>query len=94
MYTWCCVNKLSLNIAKTNYILCGNYRCERHVALRINDVNIERVETTQFLGVVIDESLNWYNHISLVKSKLAKVASVIYKVSHYIDQTLADIRRW
>ena len=81
------MNKLSLNIAKTNYILFGNYRCERHVTLRINDVNIERVEATQFLGVVIKESLNWNNHISLVKSKLAKDASVIYKVSHYIDKT-------
>ena len=56
MYTWFCVNKLSLNIAKTNYILFGNYRCERHFALPINDV-IERVEATQFLGVVIDESI-------------------------------------
>ena len=42
---------------------------------------------TQFLGVVIDESLNWNNHISLVKSKLAKVASVIYKVSHYVAKS-------
>ena len=87
MYTWFCVNKLSLNIAKPNYILFGNYRYERHVTLRINDVNFERVEATKFLGVVIDESLNWNNHISLVKSKLAKVASVIYKVSHYIDKS-------
>ena len=80
------MNKLSLNIAKTNYILFGNDMCERHVALRINDVNIERVEATKCLGVVIDESLHWNNHISLVKSKLANVASVIYKVSHYIDK--------
>ena len=43
----------------------------------INDVNIEKVEATKFLGVVIDEALNWNNHISLVKSKLAKVASGI-----------------
>ena len=80
MYTWFCVNKLSLNVAKTNYILFGNYRHEQHVALRIKDINIERVEATKFLGVIIDESLSWNNHINSVKSKLAKVSSVIYKV--------------
>ena len=87
MYTWFCVNKLSLNVAKTNYILFGNYRHEQHVALRIKDINIERVEATKFLGVIIDESLSWNNHINSVKSKLAKVSSVIYKVSHCIDRS-------
>ena len=87
MYTWFCVNKLSLNVAKTNYILFVNYRHEQHVALRIKDINIERVEATKFLGVIIDESLSWNNHINSVKSKLAKVSSVIYKVSHCIDRS-------
>ena len=87
MYTWFCVNKLSFNVAKTNYILFGNYRHEQHVALRIKDINIERVEATKFIGVIIDESLSWNNHINSVKSKLAKVSSVIYKVSHCIDRS-------
>ena len=60
---------------------------EKLVALRINDGNIYRLEATKFLGVIIDESLNWNHHISLVKSKLAKVASVIYKVIHYNDMS-------
>ena len=59
MYSWFCVNKLSLNIAKTNYVLLGNYKCEKHVALRINDVYIGRVEAMKFMDVVIDESLNF-----------------------------------
>ena len=35
---------------------------------------------------LIDEALNWNNHISLLKSKLAKVASVKYKVIDYMDK--------
>ena len=54
--------------------------------MQINDVAIERVDATKFLGVVIDQSLNWNNHINLVWSKLAKVASVLYKVRHVIDR--------
>ena len=36
--------------------------------------------------ITIDESLNWKNHINVVKSKLCKVASVLHKVSHCVDR--------
>ena len=55
--------------------------------MQINDVAIERVDATKFLGVVIDQSLNWNNHINLVRSKLAKVASVLYKVRQTIGRS-------
>ncbi|KAK2192589.1 hypothetical protein NP493_26g03050 [Ridgeia piscesae] len=50
---------------------------------------IQRVQATKFLGVLIDESLK--NHINMVKSKLSKVASVIYEVSHCIDHSSTPI---
>ena len=87
MYKWFCVNKLSLNITKTNYIVFGRYTHQQDAAIIINYVTIQRVQATTFLGVLIDESLNWKNHINMVKSKLSKVASVIYKVSHCIDHS-------
>ena len=40
MYKWFCVNKLSLNIAKTNYILFGRYTHQQHIAIIINNVTI------------------------------------------------------
>ena len=87
MYKWFCVNKLSFNIAKTNYILFGRYTHQQDAAIIINDVTIQRVQATKVLSFLIDESLNWKNHIKMVKSKLSKVASVIYKLSHCIDQS-------
>ncbi|KAK2190157.1 hypothetical protein NP493_87g00021 [Ridgeia piscesae] len=50
-------------------------------------LSLQRVQAPKCLGVLIDESLNWKNHINLVKAKLSKVASVIYKVSHCIDNS-------
>ena len=52
MYKWFCVNKLSLNIAKTNYILFGRYTYQQDVAIVINNVTIQRVQATKFLGVL------------------------------------------
>ena len=40
--------------------------------IKIDCTNISRVETTKFLGVIIDEKLKWQHHISYVALKLAK----------------------
>jgi len=58
---WFKANKLSLNVKKTNYMLFGN----KHLPIAgtyniiIDDQVLERVEFTKFLGVFIDEKLNW-----------------------------------
>ena len=62
MYMWFCVNKLSLYIAKTNYILFGRYTHQQDVAIIINNVNIQRVQATKFLGVLIDEQEEPHEH--------------------------------
>ena len=33
---------------------------------------IEQVKYTKFLGVIIDDNLDWSNHISYINSKIAK----------------------
>ena len=55
MYKWFCVNKLSLNIATTNYILFGRYTHQQNVVIIINYATIQRVQGTKCLGICIDE---------------------------------------
>ena len=40
--------------------------------ISINGMNINRVYVTKFLGVHIDSKLNWNEHISVIKTKVAK----------------------
>ena len=44
----------------------------------MNNSTITRVRATQFLGAIIDEKLTWKDHISLVRSKLAKTVGILY----------------
>ena len=62
---WFRANKLSLNVKKTNYILFGNKHLPPIEALNVSiDGNsLQRVISTKFLGVFIDEKLNWKIHI-------------------------------
>ena len=48
MSTWFAVNRLTLNISKTNYILLGKRMLSRDVVIHIRNVNIERVRVVNF----------------------------------------------
>ena len=65
---WYAVNKFTVNITKTNYMLFGN---NKEVNIKMQYVNIERERFKQFLGVFIDKLLNWKAHIKYVQSKLS-----------------------
>ena len=83
---WFAMNKLSLNLSKINYMLFRNRPPDIEINLFINNRQITRVYVTEFLGVYIDESLNWKYQINTVRLKLSKVAAVIYKANCLIDR--------
>ena len=72
LQTWFSVNILSLNISKTNYMIFGNRRITADICVRINKEKINKINSTTFLGVVIDDKLNWKSHILSIRSKLSK----------------------
>ena len=52
----------------------------------IEHERINRVHVTKFLGIYIYDKLNWKYHINTVRSKLSKVAAIIYRASCLINQ--------
>ena len=83
---WFIVNKLSLNVDKTNYIIFGK-RNKPSIEIFINRCLLKRVESTTFLGVIVDEELNWHKQIQHVKTKLSRCISIVYKASHVLNKT-------
>ena len=84
MCRWFAINKLSLNVLKTSYMLFRN-NTAIDTELSINGVCLERVRVATFLGVLIDEHFNWKPHIARVQSKLSKTTAILYKCSQIID---------
>ena len=83
---WFAVNKLILNLLKTNYMIFRNRPPDIEINLFINNQQIIRVHVTKFLGVYIDESLNWKYQINKARLKLSKVAAAIYKAHCLFDR--------
>ena len=62
------VNQLSLNlskITKTNYMLFRSRPPDVNINLCINNERITRVCVKTYLGVFIDDNLNWKHHINM-----------------------------
>ena len=71
LYDWFCANKLSLNVGKTNFIIFSP-RPDINLpeTIKFGANNIHRVNCAKFLGVYIDDELEWDQHIKYVSSKL------------------------
>jgi hypothetical protein len=67
-------DKLSLNTAKTKFILfkSSNKGIKHNTIISRNGKPIKQVKNTTFLsGVVINEHLTWNDHIDLITKKLS-----------------------
>ena len=65
---WLVTNKLSLNFNKTKYMQF--HKAPKHVPhlhLQINNNEISRVETFNFLGLQVNDNLKWNTHIAPIK---------------------------
>ena len=80
-----CCEQTNIEPVKTNYMIFRNRLPDTEINLFINNQQITRVHVNTFLGVYIDESLNWKYKINKVRLKLSKVAAVIYKANCLID---------
>ena len=77
---WLNCYKLSLNVLKTHYMLFAHRnKCINDADIRINNISIQRVYVTKFLGVLIDSKLNWKNHIDYICKKIAKCIGILLK---------------
>jgi hypothetical protein len=79
-------NKLTLNLEKTNFIIFGPH-CNNDINLRIDNQSISKVEYTKFLGIFIDQNLNWSFHIEHICNKIIKNLSTIYRTKHKLTKT-------
>ena len=86
---WFKQNKLSLNVGKTNFMIFKNKHSTKgsfSFKLRIDNSDITQVNTTKFLGVLIDDNLSWHSHTSHISKIVSKYNGIIRKVRPYIPQ--------
>ena len=78
---WLLANKLTLNKANTCYMLftpsISSNTCTE-LDLHINKYKINKVSSTKYLGVLIDENLDWKLHLSNLCLELRKLIGIFF----------------
>ena len=84
---WLLANKLSLNVAKSNFLIIRPHKNNRIVNLKINDENLKQETSSKYLGVLIDDKLYWKHHINQLNTKISKSIGILYKLRHLIPKS-------
>ena len=84
---WLSINKLSLNVKKTKFMIF-HYR-QRNIDnlildLQISSEKLERVAEFNFLGLTVDENLNWNAHIQKVSNKISRTLGVMCRLKNFL----------
>ena len=72
--TWFNENKLALNISKTKFMIfhLKHQKPPDEFKIYLGGIELEKVKSTKFLGVMINENLSWNDHMSYIATKLSK----------------------
>ena len=75
---------------KTNFVIFRGYRkpCDHNVTLLINKKAIEQKNYVKYLGILIDEHLNWKEHICIVTKKISRSVGIICKLRLCLNTSL------
>ena len=88
---WFSSNKLTLNIDKTVCILFQKPGQSEKVKLEIGEQTITNTADTKFLGMFIDEHMNWSTHINNLVLKITRNSNML-KLNQTIMPTSAKLQ--
>lgn len=89
---WLNTFKLTLNIAKTNYIAFSLTAANRpnFSSLQLDDVNSElnEVDSTKYLGLIIDLHLKWDKHVTKLSNNIRRLILKFYTLREILSKKL------
>ena len=90
LYEWLCANRLSLNVAKTEFIIFRPIRTdlEDRIVLELNNTKIFESTKIKYLGLILDSRLSWKFHISELTKKLSRSVGMLFKIREYTPKSV------
>lgn len=72
---WMCANKLSLNTAKTQFLVISQHPSHKNIKIRYNNQELLQIGSAgnnsyKYLRLFVDDKLSWQMHASRVLSSL------------------------
>ena len=90
VHNWLCVNRLSLNIEKSNFVIFHppQKTISYNFELIINDKHLNQENCIKYLGIFIGSNLNWKSQIKSIIKKIKRSIGVLSKIRYYVDTAI------
>ena len=86
---WPCANRLGLHISKTSCMLVTSAQRRRrmshdHLNLALNDNQIEHVKASPYLGITIDQNLNFTIQTNIICNKANRALGALKRAAPFL----------
>ena len=89
---WLKLNKLSLNVTKTKFIIFKPSNKQLPIpVIKIDNSNVEQVSNFNFLGIYLNENLKWNYHTNIINKKISKVIGIMHYLKRFIPSDVLKI---
>ena len=92
LYKWCICNKLTINIDKTYFVLFHTVNKpvpDGFTEIVTTHMTIKRATEIKYLGLVLDEKLNYNEHVQSICNSLLKYFGIFNHIKHKVNKKTA-----
>ena len=86
--TWLTANRLCLNVSKTKFMIFNKKHSNTPIKLFISNTELEQVTNFSFLGLTVNESLDWTPHLTKVSRKLSRTLGIMNNLKHFLPRSI------
>ena len=89
---WFLANKLAINLVKTEAMVLHRKKIYFPLPpIILNNIPLVYSFTFKFLGLIVDNKLNWKYHISAITSKLSSVCGIMFRVKNRVTRSISKL---
>ena len=85
---WLSSNRIKLNANKSNFIIFSYRKNLRIDNIYFGDNLLNQVSTTKFLGIYVDEHLNFKYHIDQMLQKVSRSIGLLFKLKYFLPKNV------
>ena len=87
---WLNANKISLNVDKTELVIFKHQRkkLDTEIKIKLKRKRLYPSQSVRYLGIKIDQNLNWKDHINDIAIKLNRANALLFKIRSFVNVTI------
>lgn len=84
---WCIKNKLIINREKSQFIAFRTFQSNKNYpdTVNLNSTEVNLTDTTKFLGIYVNQNLDWTTHIQELNKRLNRTCYSLRVMKNYLD---------